>query len=182
MSVIYEFMVDWDSSLWSATPNFSEAIDNITRFVKMPYYLERGENTELGNCVSGTLDIILNNEDNRFSPFNTSSPLYGKIRPWLPIRLRATVTGGSPLVMYYGFISSIKINPHLDIAEAYLYATDGIDLLARSLVTADNEDRSLMTAGEAVAFLLDAAGWSQSLRDIDTDDGAIVQYPAISEY
>ena len=181
MSITYEIMVDWDATDWLATPDFSEGIDDISAYIKH-IYIDRGKGVELGNIPSGTLDLTLNNEDKRFSPTYTSSPLYGKMRPWLPIRVRATVTGGSAITFYTGFISRISVNPHLDTREAYLYCTDGMDLLARNMVSADKTNREMITDGAAIGRVLDGAGWPASKRSIDVDTGAIVNYPQTTEY
>ncbi len=181
MSITYEVHVDWDAVDWAATPNFSQAIDDISAYVKN-IFTDRGKGIELGNIPSGTLDITLLNSDKRFSPPYTTGPLYGKIRPWLPIRVRATVTGGGAIIFYTGFISRLSVNPHLDTQEAYLYCTDGMDLLARNMVTVDKGNRSKITDGAAVGTILDGAGWPASKRNIDVDTGAIVDYPATTEY
>lgn len=180
MSIVYSFHVDWDATDWAATPDFSEAIDDITNYVKS-HYIERGKNQERGNNQAGTLDLILNNSDKRFSPPYAAGPLYGKIRPWLPVRVRATVNGDTQTV-YTGFISRIKVNPSLDVQEAYFYCTDGMDLLARNMVTQDENDRTLMNDGEAVDRVLTAAGWPIAKRSIDVDGSTIVKYPLTVEF
>ena len=181
MSITYEVHVDWNATDWMATPDFSEAIDDISSYVK-DIYIDRGKKVEQGNTPAGTLDITLNNEDKRFSPTYGAGPLFGKIRPWLPVRVRATVTGGAAIVFYTGFISRISVNPHLDVQEAYLYCTDGMDLLARNMVAVDKSDRSRVTDGAAVGYVLDGAGWPVGKRSIDTDTGAIVNYPATTDF
>ena len=181
MSITYEVHVDWDATNWLSDPDFSEAIDNITDYVKK-ISTDRGKKVELGNTPSGTLDIILINSDQRFSPVYAAGPLFGKMRPWLPVRVRATVTGGAAITFFAGFISKISVNPHLDIQEAYLYCTDGMDLLARNMVAVDKGNRSMVTDGAAIGYILDGAGWSSSKRNIDTDTGAIVNYPTTTEY
>ena len=181
MTITYEYMVDWDATDWRDTPDFSEAIDDITNYVKSPYIL-RGKDDELGNMVAGTLDLVLNNADKRFSPPYAAGPLYGKIRPWLPIRVRATVAGVGTYTVYTGFISRIRVNPHPDVQEAYLYCTDGMDLLARQMVTQDGNTRTTMCDGEAVGKVLDASGWPAAKRSIDVDGGDIVKYPATVEF
>lgn len=181
MSATREIMVDWDATDWTAIPDFSEAIDDITRFVKR-IFPDRGKKVSLGNYPAGTLDVILNNADKRFSPPYAAGPLFGKIRPWLPIRVRYTVTGGSAETVFTGFISKIKINPHLDVQEAYLYCTDGMDLLARQMIALDTGERSMITDGAAVNAILDAAGWPADKRAIDLDTPPIVNYPATGEY
>lgn len=180
MSITYEFHVDWDSADWAATPDFSEGIDDITSYVKK-YYVDRGKKVELGNTPAGTVDLILDNSDKRFSPPYSSSPLFGKMRPWLPVRLRATVTSGGAKVFWTGFISRIAVNPHVNVQEAYLYCTDGLDFLARSMVTVNKTNRELMKDGEAIGLLLNSAGWPALRRSIDVDTGAILNYPTVSE-
>ena len=181
MSITYEVHVDWDATDWTATPDFAEGIDDITGYVKK-IYIDRGKKVELGNTPAGTLDIILRNSDKRFSPVYAAGPLFGKMRPWLPVRVRATVTGGAAITFYAGFISRISVNPHLDVQEAYLYCTDGMDLMARNMVSVDKGNRSMITDGAAVGRVLDGAGWPSSKRSIDTDTGAIVNYPTTTEH
>jgi len=162
-----------------ATPVF-EGIDDITAYVKS-HYIERGKNQEQGNIQAGTLDITLNNASKRFTPTYDASPLYGKMRPWLPVRVRATINGDTQTI-YTGFISRIKVNPHLDVQEAYFYCTDGLDLLARNMVTQDGSDQTVMNDGEAVDKVLDAAGWPVAKRSIDTDGSEILKYPLTVEF
>ena len=181
MSIVYEVKVDWDATNWLATPDFSGGIDDISDYVKS-IYIDRGKKVELGNIPAGALDLTLNNSDKRFSPPYGAGPLYGKIRPWLPIRVRAAVGGGGFIVFYTGFISRISVDPHLDVQEAYLYCTDGMDLLARNMVSIDQSERVLVTDGAAIGYVLDGAGWSASKRSIDIDTGAIVNYPQTTEF
>ena len=181
MSITYEVKVDWDATDWMATPDFSQGIDDISSYVKT-IYIDRGKKVELGNTPAGTLDITLNNSDKRFSPPYAAGPLYEKIRPWLPVRVRAIVSGGALITFYAGFISKISVNPHKSVQEAYLYCTDGMDLLARNMVAVDKSDRSMVTDGAAIGRVLDGAGWPADKRNIDTDTGAIVNYPTTTEY
>jgi len=180
VSVVYEYMVDWDADDWTATPDFSEGIDDITNYVKS-HYMQRGKNDEAGNVQSGTIDITLHNADKRFSPPYAAGPLYGKIRPWLPIRVRATMNGTTE-TFYTGFISRIKVDPSVESNEAYLYCTDGMDLLARQMVTQDGNTRTTMCDGEAVGKVLDASGWPAGKRAIDVDAGDIIKYPTTVEF
>lgn len=181
MSLVCRFCVDWDATDWSVTPDFSEAIDNITDYVKS-WHIDRGKDKELGNVPSGVLELVLDNSDKRFSPPYTG-PLSGKIRPWLPIRAEWDEDGAPSWIPFYtGFISRIRITPHLDSQEAYFYCTDGMDLLARNMVTQDKQNTSSVTDGAAIEKLLDSAGWSATNRAIDTDSGLTLKYPDTAEY
>lgn len=184
MSTVYSFHIDWDATDWKATPDFSEAIDDITDYVKS-HYIDRGKNQEQGNVQAGTLDMTLENSEEeagrRFSPTYALGALFGKIRPWLPVRARATINGSTETI-YTGFISKITVNPSLDVQEAYIYCTDGLDLLARNMVTQDVTDRTKMNDGEAVGKILDAAGWPIAKRTIDDEGSSIVDYPLTVEF
>jgi hypothetical protein len=179
--ITYNFYVDWDNEDWLDYPDFTDSYDEITAYVKR-YYIERGKDVELGNVPSGTLDLTLRGGEARFSPLNASSPLYGKIRPWLPVAVYGTVGGGDPEVFYYGYISRLSINPNPAVNEVYIYCTDGMDLLARNMVTQDELNRSLITDGEAIEKILNAAGWSVGNRSIETDTEAVVNYPQTGDF
>ena len=179
MDTVMEVMVDWAATDWRATPSFA-GIDDITDdFISMSS--SRGKDKEIGNNPSGTVDIEVRNLLGKYHPLNTASPLYGYIRPWLPIRIR-TIADGSTTTQYTGFVSKIKIPDQRDNRRAHLYCTDGTDLMARNMVTQVNDDRTAMTAGAAIGKVLDAAGWPVSKRSIDTDGGSIVKYPLTVEF
>ena len=175
-------MVDWDATNWLDTPDFSEGIDDISSYVKYPFRMHRGKDVELGNVPAGILNLTLNNSDKRFSPTYGAGPLFGKMRPWLPVRVRGNVAGAGFVTFYTGFISRISVDPHENKQEAYLYCTDGMDLLARNMVTEDKDQRTETTDGGAVDRLLDAAGWPDAKRSIDTDGGDIVLSPDLTEF
>lgn len=167
--------VDWDATHWNRTPDFSQLIDNITSYVKT-VDIRRGQKTEYGNTPAGTCQIVLDNSSKRFSPVYTSGALYGKIRPWLPMKVTDTVDS-STYNLYTGFISRISCMPNAQKQEAVFYCTDGTDLLARQIARQQSDQRTQGTDGAAIAALLDVAGWSSSRRSIDTDGGSLVQFP-----
>lgn len=181
MSIVYTVYVDWDAVDWKATPDFSEGIDNISAYVKR-YFTDRGKSVELGNIPAGSLDLVLDNSDKRFSAPYAAGPLYGKIRPWLPVIIQGEVAGGGAVTFFTGFISRLTVNPHEDVQEAYMYITDGIDLLARNMVTLNDENRRPLSDGQAVGKILNSAGWPSTKRNIDVDTGAILEYPSATEY
>lgn len=180
--ITWEVMVDWDSTDWSAEPDFSEDIDDISDDVIYDGWF-RGKNLEEGNAPAGTFDLrIKPGLHEKYSLYNSSSPLYGKIRPWLPIRIRA-IHNSITYAVFRGFISSLKVNPRPDKQQSYMYITDGSDLLARQLVTQDFNNREKMSDGDAVGKVLDAAGWSATQRDVDNDGGDdLVNYPQTGVY
>ncbi len=171
----YKLYIDWEATNWTDTPDFSQGIDDVSGYLKWLSF-KRGVQTERGNVPAGTLQVRLRNNDGRFSPPNAASPLFGLMRPWLPVKLDKVV-GASTYTCYTGFISRIHVDPHIDRAICTLYCTDGMDLLARQVARQQNNERTQGTDGAAIDELLNVGGWSSSCRSIDTDGGALVARP-----
>jgi len=183
----FEVFVDWDATNWADAPDFSESYDDISGDVDLGGVCgldwNRGKQIEEGNAPAATLTISLRKGlCQRYSPFTTDADLAGKIRPWLPVRVRAYHLGAF-VAVYFGFISSININPAPGVESVTFYCTDGTDLLARQLITQDPEDKEICSDGQAMHKILDAAGWSRDRRDIDMDGGSdLLAYPQSSAY
>ena len=179
--VIYEVLVDWEGTDWAATPDFGQAIDDISDDLALDTpVVSRGKDAESGASPAATLEINLKaGLCAKYSPFNAASPLYPYVLPWRMIRVRASQDDGANWYpVFFGYISEYTIDPHPNAAcgATSLYCTDGADLLARQLVSQDTSNRSTISAGEAASLVLDAAGWG-ARRNIDTGGGT-VQYPA----
>ena len=181
-TLIYEVMVDWDMTDWAADPDFSQAIDDITADVQSVSF-RRGKEKEDGNAPAATMDVQIKvGKVSKYSPDNAASPLFGKIFPWRVIRMRIYF-GAAWYTKYFGYISTIQIKPKLNQQSVYLYCTDGMDLLARQMLSQNFQERSQMSDGEAIENILDVAGWSASRRDVDTDGGAdLFNYPSVYEF
>ena len=182
--VIYEVMVDWEGTDWSASPDFGQAIDDISDDLALDTpVVSRGKDNGAGNAPAATLTIQLKaGLCAKYSPFNTAGTLYPYVLPWRMIRVRASQDGGSTWYpVFFGYISEITIDPWPDAASGAtsLYCTDGADLLARQTVSQDTSSRTEISAGDAVSLVLDAAGWG-ARRNLDTGGGT-VQYPAVGE-
>ncbi len=82
----FEVCVDFDATNWAATPDFSEAYDNISDDVDINGIVGltwfRGEQPEEGNAPAATLTVNLRmGLCQKYSPFTTDADLVGKIRP-----------------------------------------------------------------------------------------------------
>jgi len=179
-AITYHVHIDWDATSWAATPDFSQAYDDISADVNHLIWL-RGKDHEDGNSPAAVLEInIKPGLHDKYSPFTTGT-LAGKIRPWLPVRVRIEHSGVE-IPQYFGFVSRIAVNPHRDVQSATLYCTDGLDLLARQLLSQNYDKRTRMSDGAAVARIANVAGWSSTRRDIDTSGGEIFSYPETGSY
>lgn len=104
---------------------FDAAVDNITAYV-----IELSTNSGFGHEMAHTANVgqcflVVNNADRRFSPAYTAGPLYGKLLPYLPVRIRANVD------LTY------------DSGPLTITPAEGVELLANpsfSAWTADNPD------------------------------------------
>ena len=179
--MIYEVCVDWDATDWSAEPDFSEAYDNISGDLATDtaQYIgwNRGKEREPGNAPAATCDIHLRpGLCAKYSPW-TTGVLTGKVRPWLPVRVRAVI-GAQTIPVFAGFIAKFSYNPHQDVQSTTLYCTDGLDLLARQMVTQDYRSTTACSDGEAIDEILNASGWSATRRAVDKDGGdSLLRYP-----
>lgn len=182
LPVEHEVMVDWDMTDWSAVPVFDGEFDDISDDV-VGISWGRGKDKEEGNAPAGTLELkIRGSLYAKYSPANEAGDLYGQLLPWRIVRV-ITTHNSIPYSEFFGFISKIKVDPHRDHPAVYIYVTDGLDLLARQLVTQDYENRSPVSDGSAIDAILDAAGWSDDRRYISTDGGdTFLNYPAVSSY
>lgn len=184
--IIYDVAVDWDAIDWAAEPDFSQEYDNISGDIDLDgiNYIgwNRGKQKEEGNAPAATCEIRMRpGLCDKYSPF-TTGVLAGKVRPWLPVRVR--IFWDSVFIpCYFGYINKILIDPNPDLLGVAFYCTDGTDLLARQLVAQNPNSKSLMSDGAAIGKILDAAGWSATRRNIQIDGGDdLLGYPVITTY
>lgn len=123
----------------------------------------RDQATALSPMVSGTGSFQLTNASRDYSPRNTSSPLYGRVKPARPVRIQRT-TGGITYTIFVGHTDDAPINP--DIASKRVSFTL-LDNLAdfRGFKLSTPLYAGLRT-GDAIGAVLDAVGWTAG-RDLD---------------
>lgn len=116
----YWFGIDWDND-----SNFSEAIEDITAYV-MSTTIQRERNDDLGQMQAGTCELVLRNaspdgsnpdDDYRFTPRNTLSPLY-------PIKagIKCQITldfGGSLNYLFTGYLDRPTVDHEARTATLY---------------------------------------------------------------
>ena len=166
----YQVYVDWDCADFAGVHDFTTAIDDISADVKH-LRISSGKDKDSNTYPAATLEMVLENSSGKYYPTATSGDLVGKVRLWLPVKVEATyATVVYPL--YYGYINRITAYPIKSKQDIYIYATDGIDLLAKTIVVQDMDDKTIMNDGEAVSQVLNAAGWKmpQVACTMDTDN------------
>lgn len=110
--------------------------------------------------------LVLDNRDKVLTPRNTASPLFGKVKPARPVRVRRTVTGSgttSTYVLFYGHSNDQPLEP----TDEGSVTTGLVDYLAdfRGLKVSTALFRGERT-GTLIGKVLDAVGWTGG-RDLD---------------
>ncbi|MGA2159977.1 MAG: hypothetical protein ABSG90_12260 [Dehalococcoidia bacterium] len=157
---VYKIYVDWDCADWAGVHDFTQSYDDITGDVKH-LSISRGKDRDANTYPAATMEMVLNNFAGRYYPTTITGDLVGKIRLWLPVMAQATFNG-TTYTLFYGFLNRITAYPIKDKQNIYFYATDGIDLLTKTIVVQDMDHKTVMSDGEAVHQVLNAAGWKMA--------------------
>ena len=165
----YVLAVDWNND-----GDFSDSGENITaRTMKVEWKRGNDYASQLvGKAVAGTLNAVLNNESGDYSTFNTSSALYGNLLPGRRVKLTGN-DGSTTRTLWSGFLDSIEPVPSANGANlARLKAIGPLGYLNKFEVS--TVMFASKKAGELIGEVLDAAGWDDDDRDLDT---GIVEFP-----
>lgn len=112
----------------------------------------------------GQAGFELDNTSRDYSPENTSSPLTGRVLPARPVKIEALHLG-TTYVLFRGWTDDFNVQPGPGQRSAQITCIDGLAQLAT--VTIDTPLYQSVRTGDAIGIILDAAGWSGSLRDLD---------------
>jgi len=153
---------------WSGDGDFGDTGEDVTaRTLQCEWKRGNDYASQLvGKAIAGTLTAILNNESGDYSTFNTSSPLAGNLVPGRKVKLTGN-DGTTTFTLWSGFLDSIEPIPSATGAnKARLKAIGPFGYLNKFEVsTALFADTA---TGTLIGEVLDAAGWPEDDRDIDT--------------
>lgn len=150
-------------------------IVDITPYVTQ-CYIRRAFNRSSDSFVGGTAKITFVDETGEFNPANTSSSLYGKIKPMRKIRFTAVYAGitynlGSFYVQEWLYQSPTGFDP----AYVTLNCVDGFQLLNLTTITSVSGGTAGQTTAQRITSLLDGGEWPGGMRDISTTATTTVQ-------
>jgi len=150
-------------------------IVDITPYVTQ-CYIRRAFNRSSDAFTGGTARITFVDETGQFNPANTSSPLYGKIKPMRKIRFTAEYLGvtynlGSFYVQEWNYQSPTGFDP----AYVTLACVDGFQLLNLTTITSVSGGTAGQTTAQRISSLLDAGDWPGGMRSISTTATTTVQ-------
>jgi hypothetical protein len=167
---------DVNTVLDSAVLGTSAAdVVDITEFVTQ-CYIRRAFNRSSDSFIGGSAKIVFVDQTGTFNPANTSSALYGKIKPMRKIRMTASFNSinyslGSFYVQEWNYKSPTGFDP----AYVTLNCVDGFQLLNLTTLTTVTGGSSGQTTAARVTSLLDAGDWPGGMRDISTTCTTTVQ-------
>jgi hypothetical protein len=141
---------------------------DITSYVQS-VAITRGRDDVLSQVQTGTARVTLINEDGRFSPGYTLSPLYGNVATMRAVRIRGTYSAVT-YDLYYGYIQSITPVPTPNVRTCTLDLADGFAWLDLAVTT---PTYTLVPTGTSIGVALDSASWPGGLRDLATGQSTI---------
>lgn len=162
-SPTYEVRIDWDG-----TGDFTAGADNVTsrRRADGGLSIQYGRDHARASAPTspGQASFTLDNASRDYSPENASSPLVGKVLPARPVRVQATHLG-TTYTLFRGQTDDFNVQPTPGQRVAAITCLDGLAALSGVDVTVAL--RGTVRTGTAIGYILDAAGWSATARDLD---------------
>ena len=148
---------------------------DITSFVTQ-CYIRRAFNRSSDSFIGGSAKIVFVDQTGTFNPANTSSPLYGKIKPMRKIRMTASFNNinynlGSFYVQEWNYKSPSGFDP----AYVTLNCVDGFQLLNLTTLTTVTGGTAGQTTSDRITSLLDSGNWPAQMREISTTATTTVQ-------
>jgi hypothetical protein len=109
------------------TPTWTDITDYV-----MSFQTHRGRSDELQPYSAGTLSMVLDNQDGRFDPTNTSGPYYPNVLPMRLIRVRAMwpAVAGTTYPIFQGYMNGWPMSWTLNkLDRVTVTATDAFKVL-----------------------------------------------------
>lgn len=182
-AVTYTVQIDWnnDGSVAAGSPTTNEDVTANVLAVRTPlsWTFGRDDARSLSAIKPGELTIELKNTSKLYSPDFAAGALFGNLGPGKPVLVKA-VHNAITYNLFWGYIDSFDLTPGPKAeASVVLGVQDVLGRLAEQNVTTTLY-QSIQT-GDAIDAVLDAAGWSGSLRDISSGATTIRWFWADSE-
>jgi hypothetical protein len=164
MPAEYFVYIDWNND-----GDFSDTRENVTSRTldgRTPITVRYGRDQAraLSPTAVGEAGFELNNQSRDFSPENTSSPLVGLVQPGRSAMIQA-VLSATTYTIFSGHLDDFKVKPGRDQRSIDVTCLDPLARLKG--VQVSTPIYSGLRTGAAIGLLLDAVGWSATLRDLD---------------
>lgn len=170
VTATYDFWVDWDND--DVDDGGSE--DITSRVMAAEWTLGLAEPSVIGRVGRNSAIIVLNNTSGDYNSYNSSSPIFGNIKPGRKVQISATDASGTE-TMWTGRLEKLESQPSVHGPNvAILTAVTPLTFVTRETVRlAIQKDQQ---TGAIVGALLDEFGWPAGDRAIDTGLSSISYY------
>jgi len=128
-------------------------------------HIERGEDSELAEATTGSCQLICDNHEGDFSPENVDGEFYPDLQLGSVVKVYETFEG-TARYLFTGRIDAIDPRAEPTSPYAYISVLDGMDDMAGTEIS--TVLRTDTDSGTLVDDILDAVGWDEDARDIDT--------------
>jgi len=166
----YLLRVDWNND-----GDFTDTNEDITDDV-LEITCKRGRDfaSQLtGKAVAGTMEVSLRNNAGKYSPFNTSGVLTGKLLPNRKIQLSTILP--DELTLWTGYIESIE--PEVQKGPYTTAKIRALGIFKKFATTSVSvPGQSSVTTGTAIGAILDAADWASADRSLNTGQTTMTKY------
>lgn len=156
--------VNFSGSTWTDISAYVRSIDT-----------DRPSSDETGRYSPGTMTVVLDNRDGRFTPANTSGPYTSggvtQVLPEIGVRLKATWSSTD-----YNIFCGVVEDWRDEFPEAGFDAVTVLTVVDRLALVSQWTGSPVAAVGDGersgarVGRILDAAGFSASMRSIETGD------------
>jgi hypothetical protein len=123
----------------------------------------RDGSTATAPATAGRGSMVLKNEDRALSPRNTSSPLYGQLKPGRPVLIQRTI-GATTFTLFRGHTDYAPLNPDISSRKVSISLVDALQDFRKQQISTGLYGG--IRTGDAIGVVLDAAGWTGG-RDLD---------------
>ena len=163
----YKMYIDWNND-----GDFGDSYEDVSDdLIQFDCRSGRDGASQLkGRASPGRLMAVLKNRDGKYSSYNTSSVIYGSIKPGRLVRVG--ISSPATATLWTGYLENILPSGSIDgIPVAVCIASGGLKKVASRDIRPIKY--SSQTSGALIGIILDEAGWSSALRDIDTGQTTI---------
>lgn len=150
------FIVDWQGLGWAAEYNEAERMIDLNMVRGRDNYV-KPNGSGLERYQPGVITAVFDNEDGRYDPYNTSSPLYPNVMPGKLADVRVRDGTGTIRTLMRGKVSDIQTFRRSGRELAMIRVVDGLGFLKDQIVTIG------LAGGQVDSrvhdYILPAAGW-----------------------
>jgi len=148
---------------------------------------KRGSNVQTNQFQTGTLTMVIVDQNGDFNPMNILGPYYQLLTPMKKVQITATYTDTVTLLsttypIFSGFITSFSTSIPSDatseVALTTITAVDAFRLANNAQISTVAGTSAGQLTGARINNILDEIAWPNSMRDVDTGLTTVQADPA----